>query len=151
MIRSLPPLANTIVLGVRDFAAQRAFYQRLGWPQIIDLETFTAFELRGIVLALFPNDQLALDAGATSTAWYGGIRSSIIITVDHPEDVDELTARVREAGGIVTKEPVEAQFFEGRSAYFKDPEDNYWEIAWAAPVNSVADAARRAASGGTPP
>jgi predicted lactoylglutathione lyase len=65
--------------------------------------------------------------------------------VDKPEDVDELADRVRQAGGRLTKAPVAAEFFEGRDAYFADPEGNYWEIAWAPPDNPVVVAARRAA------
>jgi hypothetical protein len=45
----------------------------------------------------------------------------------------------------VTKEPTDAEFFEGRDAYFADPEGNYWEVAWAARDNPVTAAARRAA------
>jgi uncharacterized protein len=75
----------------------------------------------------------------------GGIRFNIIITVDKPEDVDELADRVRQAGGRLTKDPVDADFFEGRNAYFADPEGNYWEVAWAPPDNPVVAAARRAA------
>ncbi len=59
--------------------------------------------------------------------------------------VDRLAEVVRESGGRLTKEPVDAEFFEGRSAYFADPEDNYWEIAWAPRDNAVVAAARRAA------
>ena len=39
----------------------------------------------------------------------------------------------------------DAEFFEGRDAYFADPEGNYWEVAWAAEDNPVTAAARRAA------
>jgi predicted lactoylglutathione lyase len=46
----------------------------------------------------------------------------------------------------VTKEPTDAEFFEGRDAYFADPEGNCWEIAWAPDTNPVVAAARRAAS-----
>ena len=60
-----------------------------------------------------------------------GIRFTIGIMVDHRDEVDRLAEVVRESGGRLTKEPVDAEFFEGRSAYFADPEDNYWEIAWA--------------------
>ena len=49
-----PPLANLITLGARDLPTLRNFYRTLGWPQIIDDGEFVAFELRGIVLALFP-------------------------------------------------------------------------------------------------
>ena len=140
-----PPLANTITLGVRDFDAQRDFYRRLGWPQAFDSDDFAVFELRGAVLALFPVDKLAADARAQPELGRGGIRFNIIITVDRPEDVDELADRVRQAGGRLTKAPVDADFFEGRDAYFVDPEGNYWEIAWAPPDNPVVAAARRAA------
>ena len=49
------PLANLITLGARDLPALRDFYRALGWPQVMDGEDFVAFELRGIVLALFPS------------------------------------------------------------------------------------------------
>ena len=99
----------------------------------------------GALLALFPVDKLALDSRATPEVGQGGIRFSIIITVDEPGDVDALAARVREAGGAFTKEPTDAEFFEGRDAYFSDPEGNFWEIAWTSADNPVVLAARRAA------
>lgn len=64
---------------------------------------------------------------------------------DSRDEVDSLAQLVRQSGGRVTKEPVDAEFFEGRSAYFADPEDNYWEIAWVPPDNAIVAAVRRAA------
>ena len=145
MDRAQPPLANTVTLGVRDFDAQRNFYRRLGWPQAFDSDDFAVFELRGAVLALFPVDKLAADSRAQPELGGGGIRFNIIISVDSPEEVDELADRARRAGGTLTKEPVDAEFFVGRDAYFSDPEGNYWEIAWAPTDNPVVAASRRAA------
>ena len=139
------PLANIITLGVRDFARLREFYRQLGWPHAFDSDTFTVFEMRGALLALFGIDQLGTDARATPESGHGGIRSSVIITGDRPEDVDALVRRAQAAGATVTKEPTDAEFFEGRDAYFADPEGNYWEVAWAAEDNPVTAAARRAA------
>jgi predicted lactoylglutathione lyase len=141
----VPPLANTLTLGVRDFGRERTFYRDLGWPQVFDSDEFAVFELRGALLALFSVDQLGVDARAEPEHGSGGIRSAVIITADRPEDVDALVERAREAGARVTKEPVAAEFFEGRDAYFADPEGNFWEVAWAAGANPVVDAARRAA------
>lgn len=76
------PLANIIALGVRDFAGEREFYRRLGWPHAFDSDSFTVFELRGALLALFGIDQLGGDARAAPEPGHGGIRSSVIITVD---------------------------------------------------------------------
>jgi uncharacterized protein len=140
-----PPLANMFTLGVRDFDAQRDFYRRLDWPLVFDSDDFAVFELRGALLALFPVDKLALDSHADPEVGHGGIRFSVIISVEEPGDVDALAARAREAGATFTKEPTDAEFFEGRDAYFADPEGNFWEIAWAAQDNPVVIAARRAA------
>jgi catechol 2,3-dioxygenase-like lactoylglutathione lyase family enzyme len=139
------PLANIVTLGVRDFAAQRDFYRRLGWSQAFDSDDFAVFELRGALLALFPLDKLAADSRTTPGNGRDGIRFSIIISVDHRQEVDEFAERVRAAGGRFTKEPVDADFHDGRSAYFADPEDNYWEIAWIASGGPVVQAAKRAA------
>lgn len=140
-----PPLANVITLGVSDLGGERDFYRRLGWPLVLDSDDFVVFELGGALLALFGADDLGRDARAAPERGQGGIRSSIIITVDRPEDVDELTERARAAGARVTKEPVAPEFFEGRDAYFADPEGNFWEVAWSAADNPVTAAARRAA------
>jgi predicted lactoylglutathione lyase len=148
MDRRPPPLANIVTLGVQNFDAQRDFYRRLGWPQAFDSDDFAVFELRGALLALFPITKLAADSHAQPEPGRGGIRFSIIISVDQPEDVDKLAARVREAGGKLTKAPVDAEFFVGRDAYFADPEGNFWEIAFAPPDNPVVSASRRAAGMG---
>jgi uncharacterized protein len=139
------PLAGTVTLGVRDFALMRSFYRRLGWPQVFDGDNFAAFELRGLVLALFPVDDLARDGRAAAETRRDGIRFSIIINVDHPQAVDALAAEMVAAGGRVTKPAMNAEFFDGRSAYVADPEGNYWEIAWAPRDNPVVAAVRRAA------
>jgi len=139
------PLANVITLGVRDFDRECAFYEQLGWPVVFRDGNFIAFELRGAVLALFPIDQLAADAHSTPEPGSGGIRSSVIITADGPEDVDAIVERARAAGAKVTKAPMAAEFFDGRDAYFADPEGNYWEVAWTPADNPVSAAARRAA------
>jgi len=52
---------------------------------------------------------------------------------------------VQAAGGTMTKSPIAAEFFDGRDAYFCDPEGNFWEIAYAPADNPVAVASRRAA------
>jgi predicted lactoylglutathione lyase len=139
------PLANMITLGVRDLVGQRDFYRNLGWSQVFGSEDFVVFELRGALLALFPVDKLASDAKSHPEMSGGGIRFSVIINVEEPSQVDEVVERARQSGARITKEPVEAEFFTGRDAYFADPEDNFWEVAWAPSDNPVVVAARRAA------
>src|ERR1051326_4599475 len=143
---AFPPLANLITLGARDLPTLRDFYRALGWPQIVDDGGFVAFELRGIVLALFPLTELARDGNAEPAPSTAGLGFTIGVQVDSAEEVDRLTEQMRAAGARVTKEPVDAEFFTGRSAYLCDPEGNYFEIAWAdMPENPVVIAPRRAA------
>jgi len=112
---------------------------------VFESDGFAVFQLRGAVLALFQLGQLARDAHAQAGPISAGIRSAVIITVDRPGEVDELARAARAAGATVTKEPTDAEFFEGRDACFADPEGNYWEIAWTPGTNPVVAAGRRAA------
>jgi uncharacterized protein len=140
------PLANVVTLGALDFTRLRGFYQALGWPQVVDDEDFAAFELRGVVLALFAAERLAGDGRTDADLVHSGIRFTIAVMASRRTEVDELVDRMRVAGAVVTKEPTDAEFFEGRSAYLADPEGNYWEIAWAPDDNPIVAAAKRAAS-----
>ena len=71
-------MSDAITLGARDLPTLRNFYRALGWHPIMDDGEFVAFELRGIVLALFPSPSLpptgtpnpsqALEASASLSA-----------------------------------------------------------------------------------
>ncbi len=140
----IPARASVITLGARDFHALRRFYVGLGWGLAVDLEGFAALETRGAVLALFPLDELAADGGTSAAAPTSGMRGfTIAINVDRRDEVDETIVAVRTAGGRISKEPVDAEW-GGRSAYFADPEENYWEVAWVPPDSHMSAAIRRA-------
>src|SRR5437588_2163535 len=126
----VPAQLNVVTLGTRDLARQRDFYRGLGWPIAFEAQDFVAFQLRGAVLTLFPLEKLAADGNAEAAAPERGMRGfTLAFTVDRPEQVDEIIAEVEAAGGRVTKPPTDPAEFEGRHAYFADPEDNYWEVA----------------------
>jgi len=140
-----PPVANMITLGARDLPQLRDFYRSVGWPQVIDDDQFAAFHLGGVFLALFPIAELARDGNTKPEPGTGGIRFTIGIMVDAADEVDRLTDQMRQAGARVTKEPIDAEFFTGRSAYLADPEGNYFEIVWAdEPDNPIVASARGA-------
>jgi predicted lactoylglutathione lyase len=139
------PLANVVTLGAVDFANLRRFYRDLGWPQVVDDDDFAAFELRGIVLAVFPVEKLANDGNAVPELERSRLRSTLAIVAESPQEVDAWVEQMRRAGATVTKDAEDAEFLEGRSAYLADPEGNYWEIAWADRSNAIVAAARRAA------
>lgn len=145
----IPARASVITLGARNLDSLRDFYRGLGWTVAIDLEGFAAFETRGAVLTLYPLDDLAADANVSPAGPDQGPRGfTIAINVDRADEVDETIASVREAGGRVTKEPVDAEW-GGRSAYFVDPEDNFWEVAWVPPDSLMAGLLERAVGAGS--
>ena len=140
----VPARITVVTLGARDHAALRKFYLGLGWELAVDLDDFCCFEMRGAVLCLFPYDSLAADGNVDPASVAEGMRGfSIAINVDERDEVDAVIEGVREAGGRVTKEPETAEW-GGRSAYFADPEENYWEVAWLPPDSKVNAAIRRA-------
>jgi uncharacterized protein len=127
----VPARLNVVTLGARDLARMRTFYAALGWKVAIEAEDFCAFQLRGALLALFPWEKLAADGQAEAAAPARGMRGFTLgINVDRPEQVDEIIAAVENAGAMVTKPPTDPAEFEGRHAYFADPEENYWEVVY---------------------
>lgn len=129
--RMIPARLNVVTLGARDLPRLRDFYLALGWEVAIEAEDFYAFRLDGVLLALFPWDTLAADGQAQAAPRAEGMRGfSLGINVERPEQVDEIIATVREAGAVVTKPPGDPIEFEGRNAYFADPEENYWEVVY---------------------
>jgi hypothetical protein len=127
----IPARLNVITLGVRDLQRQRDFYRALGWEVAIEAEDFCAFKLGGLFLGLFPWDKLAADGQTRPAPQTDGIRGfSLGINVERPEEVDEIVAEVERVGAVVTKPPGDPIEFEGRNAYFADPEENYWEVVY---------------------
>ena len=127
----VPSRLSVVTLGVRDVAALRAFYERLGWTTNTKPGgDFAAFPLGGAVLCLFDIRSLAAEAGNApipDPVPFKGLTLSI--NVDERPDVDSALAAGREAGATVLAEPVDRDW-GGCSAYFSDPEGNAWEIAW---------------------
>ena len=140
----VPARLTVVTLGARDLDSLRDFYKRLGWKAVFEVEgDVTVFGLRGAVLALFPLPSLAEDGQVEAAAPQAGIAASLAINVDERDEVDAALEAAREAGARVTKEPVDADW-GGRTAYYADPEDNYWEIAWVPPDSKMAAAIENA-------
>jgi hypothetical protein len=128
----LPARLNVVTLGVRDLRRQRCFYEAIGWEVAIEARDFCAFQLSGgLFLGLFPRDKLAADGQTRVAPPVDGMRGfSLGVNVERPEEVDEVIAVVEKAGATVTKPPGDPIEFEGRNAYFADPEENYWEVVY---------------------
>jgi uncharacterized protein len=130
---SVPPRLSIVTLGARDLPALRSFYRGLGWTEAPGgSDDWTAFQLGGAVLSLYPIEALTDEAAPsepppTEEAWNG---ISLSMNLDDREDVDAVFARAVAAGATPVTEPQD-RFWGGRSGYVADPEGNRWEIAWA--------------------
>jgi uncharacterized protein (TIGR02246 family) len=141
---TVPARMSVATLGARNLSKLREFYGRFGWPVLVDSDDFVAFRTQGALLALFGLDDLAADASAEANAPEAGLRGfTLAINVASRAEVDAAIAMVRQCGGRITKEPVDATLFDGRSAYFADPEDNHWEVVYFGGAGEIGDAIRR--------
>jgi uncharacterized protein len=143
---SAPARVSAITIGARDLPALRDFYAKLGFPVVIELDDFVAFQTRGSVFTLYQAESLAADARAeVATPEPGRIGTNFAINVDERDEVDTAIESARAAGAQITKEPTDMEW-GGRSSYFTDPEGNWWEIAWVPPDSKMAQLVRDAVS-----
>jgi predicted enzyme related to lactoylglutathione lyase len=127
----IPQRVSLITIGAFNLRVLRAFYKNLGWDETeISSDNYAAFKTAGVILSLFPIAELAKDSGVEMPQNYDIYRGvTFAINVDKPEQVDTTIEAVRKVGGKILREPSDA-FWGGRTAYFSDPENNLWEVAW---------------------
>ncbi|MEI5908184.1 VOC family protein [Bacillus spongiae] len=127
----VPERVSLITIGAFNLPKLRTFYQELGWEENdISSDHYAAFKTAGVILSIFPIEELAKDAGVQinhDKDTFKGI--TLAINVDKREQVDATIEEIRRVGGNILREPSDA-FWGGRTAYFADPENNLWEVAW---------------------
>ena len=132
----MKPKITILTLGVDDLERSVKFYHDgLGLPTkgIIGTQfehgAVAFFELEaGMKLAVFPRDDLALDAKIDRTP-PSPTEFSIGHLVDSKNEVDEVMELARKAGARIVK-PGQDAFWGGYHGYFQDPDGHLWEIAW---------------------
>lgn len=119
-----------ITLGVEDFERSLNFYEKgLGWKKSDkSMDALALFPLGGIVLALYPRQELAEDVGLPfSPAAFSGFTLSYNATSE--KEVDEVLKKVEQSGATIVK-PAQKVFWGGYSGYFKDPDGHLIEVAY---------------------
>ncbi|MBB3662847.1 MULTISPECIES: VOC family protein [Prauserella salsuginis group] len=124
--RTVPQRMSVVTLAVSNVEELRDFYKALGWEELPSSHgDWVGFLAGGVVLALYPRAALSAETGA---GMYGG-GFTLAVNVDSPEQVDTAYEAALAVGAGAVAEPQERPW-GGRSAYFADPEDNRWEIAY---------------------
>jgi uncharacterized protein len=121
-----------ITLGVADLDRARTFYEALGWrpAKYGEGAGVVFFEIGpGVVLALYPRQELARDAGLPDAgpAAFSGV--SLSYNTKSRDEADVIMAEAERAGGRVLK-PAAEVFWGGYVGYFADTEGHLWEVAY---------------------
>lgn len=124
----MEPRVSVITLGVDDLDRAAAFYEAMG---LVRNRRFTEgiafFQMGGLILALWPREELAHDA-ALGKARSGPSGFALAYNTRSEAEVSEVLERARQAGGRVLK-PAQRAFWGGIQGYFQDTEGNPWEVA----------------------
>jgi catechol 2,3-dioxygenase-like lactoylglutathione lyase family enzyme len=126
------PRLSLITLGVNDLERAVAFYRDgLGWSKSnVGGDEVAFLKTGGAVIALFPRESFAADAGLDlDDVERGGFsRVSLAHNVAEEGQVDSVLNEAAEAGATIVKEAQE--IFFGRHGFFADPDGFLWEVAW---------------------
>ncbi len=121
---------SVVTLGVKNFRRSLEFYQNgLGWKvSRASGDEIAFFPMGGIVLALYPHDELAKDA-TVAPEGNGFSGFTLAYNAKSQEEVDEVLHSAQTVGATIVK-PAQKVFWGGYSGYFADPDGYLWEVAW---------------------
>ena len=121
---------SVITLGVADIMRATAFYQSMGWHVDVSIDTendqIRFFQAGDTIVSLWNRAKLAADGGVVDGGGWGGV--TLGYNVDSPEEVDEILAAAKAAGGTITRSGGK-MFWGGYSGVFVDPDGHPWEVA----------------------
>lgn len=126
----MEPRISLITLGVADLERAVRFYRDgLGWPHSsVGAGEVAFFRIQGTLLALYPRQALAADAGLpVAPPGFSGVilahnvRSRVL--------VDVVMAEAVAAGATLVKSAQELSW-GGYVGYVADPDGHVWEVAW---------------------
>lgn len=137
----MDPRISIVTLGVDDLERAAMFYEAMGLERNEKFaEGVAFFQMGGLILALWPREELARDAGYEADwkrkgqAMEGQVHrtfSGIALAYNtrSAAEVAEVLKRAEKAGGRVLKQAGLA-VWGGMQGYFEDTEGNLWEVAY---------------------
>jgi predicted lactoylglutathione lyase len=117
---------TVITLGYRDYQRARDFYTAMGWSVEWTDDDVIFFQAGPMIFALWGREKLAKDSEVEDSGGWGGV--TLAYNVGSPEEVDEVLAQAKAAGGTVPRAGGKT-FYGGYSGVFIDPEGHPWEVS----------------------
>ena len=121
-----------VTIGVADLGRAKKFYENVvGWKATDSPPEIAFFDLGGLVFSLFPSSELVKETNDQMDrileSSYKGF--TLAHNVGSKEEVDQIFARLKENGAVITKMPDEV-FWGGYAGYFSDLDGHLWEVAY---------------------
>lgn len=122
-----------ITLGVADIELMKTFYSGLGFTMYAESDAldhpYIMYKSGALILALYPKHLLAKQAGVMIETLDQNKSMSISLNVSSKAAVDSVIDKAAQLNAIITQQAFDPAW-GGYCAYFKDPENNLWEIVW---------------------
>ncbi|TKT69080.1 VOC family protein [Aquamicrobium sp. LC103] len=145
----MEPRISIVTLAVDDLERAVRFYEAMGLERNSKItEGVAFFQMGGVILALWPREELAKDAGIDhekpvagadisrvgEKSYAGRVRSAfagvaLAYNTRSEAEVAEVISTAEKAGGRVLKQAGRA-IWGGHQGYFEDTEGNLWEVAY---------------------
>jgi predicted lactoylglutathione lyase len=127
---------SVVTLGVSELEKSVRFYKDgIGFSYREDISNghIAFFQMNSLLLALYPKNLLAEDAGvAIGENGFSGI--TLAQNVGSVKEVDELLILAKESGASITKNG-EQKPWGGYSGYFQDLDGYLWEVGFYPDLN----------------
>jgi len=129
----LEPRISIVTLAVDDLGRAARFYEAMGLKRNEKItEGVAFFQMGGMILALWPRNELAADVGNDNQtpSKAGDCTPSVALAYNtrSESEVGHTLDLAEKAGGRIVKTAQRA-FWGGVQGYFADTEGNLWEVA----------------------
>jgi len=122
-----------ITLAVTDLKTMQQFYDALGFKLHAqsdgEVHPYVMYKSGALILALYPKHLLAKQSGCLIDESNSNGAMSLSLNVESKESVDDYMALAKTLYAEITREGF-VPAWGGYCGYFKDPENNLWEIVW---------------------
>lgn len=122
-----------ITLGVTDLSKMQDFYSALGFSVYkkgdSEEHPYVMYQSGALILALYPKQLLAKQAGILIDEMDQNRSFSLSLNLASKKAVEDYLAKAKQSNAVITRDAFEPAW-GGYCGYFKDPENNLWEVVW---------------------